>query len=275
MVDLLKIPIHRFKKSDLKNYPHIAVVDTQPGFGNNPFPDNRRATIIIDQHHSAAKQSADLVIINTKLGATCEILARALLLLKKPIPSDLATVLVFGISTDTLNLSRDINRGTLRVYGDLLPYCDSKTLAKIQNPPKSREFFIILEQAVHNATLRGNLITSHLGSISNPVYVALMADLLLSYEGIHWSFCTGRYKGRLFVSLRCADPEATAGKVLRDVFENRHRAGGHGTIAGGNLDIGKEAGESRWKEAEKNLVKKLIKRLRIKIRKKSFPFKNT
>ena len=30
MVNILKIPIHRFRASDLKKYPHVALVDTQP-----------------------------------------------------------------------------------------------------------------------------------------------------------------------------------------------------------------------------------------------------
>ena len=42
MVRILSIPFHKFKTRDLSTYAHIALVDTQPEFENNPFHSERR-----------------------------------------------------------------------------------------------------------------------------------------------------------------------------------------------------------------------------------------
>jgi len=106
MVNTLRIPVHRLKPADLKKYRQVALVDTQPAFDNNPFPANRRATMVIDQHESTVPPAADLALVDTACGATCVILAQALLLQNVEIPPRVATALAYGILSDTLNLYR-------------------------------------------------------------------------------------------------------------------------------------------------------------------------
>ena len=121
--------------------------------------------------------------------------------------------------------------------------------------------------------LRG-LIVSHLGPVENPDLTAQVADFLLTYQGVHFSFCTGRYNGRLQVSLRASKPTLEAGKVLRDIFASRGEAGGHGGIAGGSFEVGAEASSPIWDEMEKVLTENLARRLRIPKKSEfSYPFR--
>lgn len=263
MVDHLKIPLHRLAPSHFNKYRHIALVDTQPGFGNNSLPAERRAAIVIDQHPYVSRPSADLVIIETNRGATCEILAEAILSLKVDIPSNITTALVYGILTDTFNLYRVPSRRVFTIYQQLLPLCDMKKLASLQNPAQPAVFFSTISRAIQGAAVQGSLIYCHLGIINDPVFTAHVADFLLTYKGTRWSFCTGRHKDRLCVSLRSAGNHYDASDVLRDVFDNRAQAGGHGAIAGGSIDIGAEKDEDAWRKAEQKIVKRLMKRLRL------------
>lgn len=122
---------------------------------------------------------------------------------------------------------------------------------------------------------RQKLITAHLGFVENPDVVSQIAEFLLTYKPAQWSLCTGRYNGRLHVSLRMANPQALAGKVLRDIFESPHEAGGHESIAGGSFEVGKGASEAAWRESEETLVERLIERLAISPRSKfTFPFRS-
>ena len=90
---------------------------------------------------------------------------------------------------------------------------------------------------------------------------------------MRWSLCTGRYNGRLHVSLRMANPQALAANVLRDIFENSQEAGGHECIAGGSFEVGKDSSEATWKKAEQSLVEGLVERLNISGKSKfSCPF---
>jgi hypothetical protein len=121
--------------------------------------------------------------------------------------------------------------------------------------------------------VRQKLIVSHLGVIENPDLVSQTADFLLTYKGMRWSLCTGRYNGKLHVSLRMANPQALAATVLRDIFENSQEAGGHESIAGGSFEVGKNAPDAVWEKAERSLVQRLLDRLRIPARGKfHFPF---
>ena len=49
MVDFLELPVHKLKTREIADYKHVALVDTQPEFENNPFPEGRKATMNIDQ----------------------------------------------------------------------------------------------------------------------------------------------------------------------------------------------------------------------------------
>lgn len=265
MVRVLKIPARKVQQSHFKKFRKFALVDTQPGFENNSFPNNKQASMVIDQHHSAVKCHAGLTIIDEECGATSILLARALLLLKVEIPTNLATALAYGILTDTMNLYRATRSDVVDTYVQLMHYCDLKTLAEIQNPTRSRKFFTVLAQGVQKATFRRKLISSHLGDVDNPDLVSQMADFLLTYEKVTWSFCTGRYKDKLCVSLRSNNTKSQMGEVLRDIFDNRGEAGGHGTIAGGSFKVG-NLDEEGWQKVEHEMITRLLKRLRLPIK---------
>lgn len=275
MVSLLRIPLHRLKPGDLKRYKQIALVDTQPAFENNPFSGDRRATIIIDQHASAVGPEADLALVDTGCGATCVILGQALLLQNVEIPARVATALAYGILSDTLNLYRARRPDVAQTYLSILPRADMRDLALIQKPVRSKGFFTTLGRCIREAMVFRRLVVAHLGIIENPNLVSQMAEFLLTYKSARWSLCTGRYRGRLHVSLRSTTDDGQAGEVLRDAFVNPEQAGGHDAIAGGSCRVGANASEEAWRDKEQGLQERLMRRLGISIKGKPVkPFVN-
>lgn len=263
MVDLLDIPINKLKESDFKKYPYCALVDTQPLFQNNSFPKDKAATIIIDQHKGVKKPKADFVLIDSKCGATCVVIAEALLSTDSEIPKSVATALAYGIISETLNLYRGTTKRVIKTYFNILPKCDISILAQIQNPSRSKNFFKTLGVGIQNALVCGKLISSNLGFVENPDLVSQTADFFLNYESAEWSMCTGRYKENLHVSLRSKIADSTAGEILREVVGDSTKAGGHGGIAGGRVEIGADSGEKKWKLTEEEISQKLIEKLGI------------
>lgn len=264
MVKILKLPVHKLKPSDFKRFKHVALLDTQPGFQNNSLPSDVNPTIVIDQHTSVKKLRAGLSIVDTECGATSVLLAQALLLKKIPVPSPVATALVYGILSDTLNLYRADRPDVLQTYLDILHHSDLKALARIQNPSRSKKFFQTLARGVHRAHLFSDLVVSHLRFVENPDLVSQIADFLLTYQGANWVLVTGRFKGRGHVSLRASRVNANAGEILRSVSDRRGEAGGHDTVAGGSFCMGRQVSERKWRKAERQLVERLKKRLKIK-----------
>jgi nanoRNase/pAp phosphatase (c-di-AMP/oligoRNAs hydrolase) len=263
MVRLLRIPLHRVRKVWLKKCASIALVDTQPAFENNPFPGNKRATIVIDQHGSHTPPSAELALVDPDCGATCVIVAQALLARRAPIPSRVATALAYGILTDTLDLYRAQRPDVVQTYLRVLQQADMHALARIQNPIRTRRFFLTLGKGILQATRFRNVLVSHLGAVETPDLVSQVAEFLLACRGVSWCLVTGRYHGRLHVSLRAGGPDAEAGEMLRDAFGNPRQAGGHGPIGGGSCRVGADATPETWQEREQLLQTRLLKRLRI------------
>ena len=263
MVRLLRIPLHRMRKVWLKKYSSIALVDTQPAFKNNAFPGTKRPAMIIDQHGSHMPPQAELILVDPDCGATCVIIAQALLVRREPIPTRVATALAYGILTDTLDLYRAKRPDVVQTYLRVLQQADMRTLARIQNPTRSRRFFATLGKGIMEATRFHRLLVSHLGPVETPDLVSQVAEFLLACRGISWCLVTGRYLGRLHASLRTSSPDGQAGEVLRAAFANPALAGGHGPIGGGSCRVGPDTAPDAWREREEELQTRLLKRLRI------------
>ena len=263
MVQILEIPARRLRADDLQRHRRVALVDTQPVFENNPFPARRRATLVVDQHPSSTEPAAELALVDPTCGATCVIIAHALLHSGLPVPRKLATALVYGILSDTLDLYRARHPSIIEIYLHLLPRCDIRRLARIRNPVRSRRFFATLARGTRDAVARGPLIVSHLGPVDSPELVSETAEFFLTYEKSRWALCTGRHNGKLHISLRTSGSRTSAGQVLRDVSPDDRLAGGHGAIAGGSFLVGTEATEQEWAAVEQDLQRRLTRRLRI------------
>ena len=263
MVQLLKIPVYKLRPEWMRQYRNVALMDTQPSFENNPFPKGRRATLVVDQHPSATAPQADLVIVDPECGATCVIVAQALIAAELEIPVRLATALAYGILTDTLALYRARRADVVQTYLQVLQRADMRTLARIQNPVRPRQFFSTLGRGILRTNRFRRVLVTHLGPVDTPDRVAHVTEFLLVYRRITWCFVTGRYKGRLHASLRTNRRDAQAGDVLREAFTNPREAGGHGAIAGGSCRVGVAASEETWTKREKELQTRLLRRLRV------------
>lgn len=271
MVRHLKMPVFKIKKSDLKKYPHVALIDTQPQFENHACPSRKHVALVLDQHPSVKKPEADLVIVNVDCGATSVIVTKALLISGIPIPKPIATALIYGILSDTQNLNRVEHPEIIETYLDLLPYCDMRILTKIQNPSKPAAFFKTLRYALNEARLSRGFVMVHLGVIPHPDLVSEIADFILGSNVATRALCTGRYLDKLHMSFRTRQPQDDAPKILRAAVDDPRNAGGHDSIAGGNFKISADPYSPLWKEKEGQLTRKLLKQLKIPLT-QSFSF---
>jgi nanoRNase/pAp phosphatase (c-di-AMP/oligoRNAs hydrolase) len=266
MVRTLRIKMCRCTPMMLKRHVNVALVDTQPAFKNNSFPANRKAAMVFDQHPADKLPEAGLAIVDPDCGATCVLVAQALLLVGVDIPARVATAIAYGILTDTLELYRARRPDVAKTYLQILHHADMRALARIQNPVLPRKYFSVLGQGIRDAVQYRQLVVTHLGAVDTPDRVSQVAEFLLTYRRAQWCLATGRYKGRAHASLRTSRPDAQAGEVLRDIFDKRNEAGGHGQIAGGSCRVGLKAPPEQWAERERLLTERLKGRLRIPAR---------
>lgn len=264
MAERLSIPAFPLRAGELADWPKIALVDTQPPFKNNRFPSRRRRPeFIIDHHPRHSRTEAEVAVIDEKAGATTTIVGEALLAAGLEVPRKVATAMVYGIGSETQNLGREAGVRDMKVYQAYWIKANMKALWRIAYPTRPADFFAILARGIRHAFVARNIIGVHLGPLTFPDCVAQIADTLLTHEKMRWSIVTGRYSGRLHVSLRTNDPDAEAGRLLKRLL-GQGKGGGHQMIAGGVVNLPPDAPEFEWRQAEEKVVSEFLESQGIK-----------
>jgi nanoRNase/pAp phosphatase (c-di-AMP/oligoRNAs hydrolase) len=265
MVRELQIDLQPFDRLRLDRYPVIALVDTQPGNGNNSLPPGHRADIVIDHHAPRADApplTARWVDVRPDVGATASIVYAYLKEAEIALDPRLATAFFYALKSETRDLSREAGPAERDAYVELMPLVDFQRLHAISHPKLGREHFLAVDRALRNATVWGELLAVNVGTLDFPDLVAEVADLLLPYDKIRWVLCVGRHHGSVYLSLRTDIPTATAGALIRRVVDARGASGGHGLIAGGRL-FAEVADDAALAAAYDDLVARLRAELHI------------
>ncbi len=111
LVRYLDYPLQRLTGADLRQAWPIALVDTQPGAGNNALPAHVAPAIVFDHHpYREATAGAAFADVRPGLGSTSTLLVEYLQAAGIEPSPPLATALFYGIKTDTLGLGRGAGR---------------------------------------------------------------------------------------------------------------------------------------------------------------------
>jgi nanoRNase/pAp phosphatase (c-di-AMP/oligoRNAs hydrolase) len=236
MVEVLRIPLTPIEELRPTAFNMLAIVDSQPGTGNNSLPVGRPLDIVIDHHPARAESArAPWCDIRPHLGATSTIVLEYLRQLHIPLDSATATALFYALRSETRDLGRESTEAERAAYLHLVPMVDHQILYRISHPKVSRQHFAALDRALRSAEVHGDVVAVNLGELSYPDLVAEVADLLLSFEEARFVLCGGRYGSKVFLSLRADASDARAGTLMRQLIGTAGAAGGHGTMAGGRL----------------------------------------
>jgi nanoRNase/pAp phosphatase (c-di-AMP/oligoRNAs hydrolase)/DNA-binding XRE family transcriptional regulator len=238
LVRYLGHPLRRLKDSDLHRADAVALIDTQPGAGNNPLPPGRSPTIVID-HHPWREETAAAAFAEVRpdIGATSTILTDYLKTTGIEPTPPLATALFYGIKTDTMGLGRGASASDTAAYFYLQPRIDVDALVEIERAQVPAEYFRSFDIALRAARVYDDVVIAYIGQMDYPDLVAEMADLLLRLEGTRWVICMGAYQGELVLSVRTRGRRSGAGRLAQGIVESRGTAGGHGAMAGGHLQL--------------------------------------
>lgn len=236
LVKYLNNPLRQLRQEELSASTPIALVDTQPGAGNNPLYQGYQPVIVLDHHplreRTALVRYAD---IRADIGATSTMLTEYLQRAGIQPSMPLATALFYGIKTDTLGLVRGSSPADVAAYFYLQPHIDANAMAAIERAQVPAEYFGQISTALHSARIFDNVIICHAGVMRRPDMAAELADLFLRLEGIEWVICTGVYNDVLVLAIRTNSQRGSAGSLAQSIVGDRGTAGGHGAMAGGQI----------------------------------------
>jgi nanoRNase/pAp phosphatase (c-di-AMP/oligoRNAs hydrolase) len=238
LVRYLDRPLHRLTAAALGESTPIALVDTQPGAGNNALPAHATPAIVFDHHPwQKATGAAAFADVRADWGSTATILTEYLQLAGVELSKPLATALFYGIKTDTSGLIRGASTADVTAYIYLQSRLDVKALVEIERAQVPVDYFQQLDAALHSAQVYDEVVLSFLGSMHRPDLAAELADLLLRLQGVQWAVCMGVYKQELIVSVRTRSRKGGAGRLIQQVVGDSGTAGGHGTMAAGHVPL--------------------------------------
>jgi nanoRNase/pAp phosphatase (c-di-AMP/oligoRNAs hydrolase) len=268
MIRQLRIDIRPLQEVNIKNFSVVALVDSQPGAGNNALPRHLIPDIVIDHHSPIRAKSlrAKYHDIRTDYGSTSTILAEYLMAADLPdIDRRVATAVMYGIKSDTRDLGRATSPQDVTTFLFLYPNILFKILSKIEHPELPRAYYQRLGKAIANARIDKDVIILDLGHADDVDMIAAMADLLLLVEGVKWSLCVGENGGNVFFSLRTKRRRGSADRVAQKMVAGIGMGGGHNMIAGG-----KAGAVSNLQKTPEEIRDILVSRFLTEIKRKDF-----
>lgn len=255
-VDLRMVP---HDSLELERYDAFAVVDTQPGFGHTRIPEGCAIDVVID-HHLPPEDNGRAAVphydVRTEIGATSSMVTDYLMHAGVEVSPDVATALFYGVKTDTADLSRNASPLDIAAYEFLQTRVDRVKLARITMPDVPLDYFRALRAALNNVRFYDNVVLCSLGKIETPEMVAEVADLLLRMEGKQAVFCGGLSGRTYYVSVRTELTDRDAYDVIRGALDGQGSFGGHGSVAGGAIELAETDARS-LKRLERRLEKNI------------------
>lgn len=216
----------------------IALVDTQPGAGNQPLPMDVIPNIVID-HHPLREETklANYTDVRPEIGATSSIIHEYLREANIKMPQKLATALFYGIKTDTKGLVRSASALDIGAYFSLQSKIDIPALINIESAQVPADYFKSYARALAAARLYEDMLFSYIGQMEYPDLGAEIADLFLRLEGAKWVICAGVFQDELILAIRSRATRRGAGYLAREIVGNQGQAGGHGNMAAGHIPL--------------------------------------
>jgi len=239
LIRVLKLPVVPVSRIVFDEHDLVCMVDTQPEQGNHSLPARIFPDVVIDHHPERPEtRLVPVADVGGEMGSTSTLLAGYFRESGLPIPPPIATALYYGIKADTRDLGRETTPQDVATYLWLFPMVDKEALVQVEHPRLAPAYFRLMHTAIERARLFGHAVVCELGELYAPDVVAEVAERFLFLDEVKWSLAFGTYEDSLYFSLRVGDRRMNAGRLIRQVIEEKGgSAGGHGSMAGARIPL--------------------------------------
>ena len=207
----------------------FAVIDHHPGRGVG--------TVFTDVRPDYGSCSAIVAEYFSELGAVIGKDESDINKNKIGLPQNIATGLLYGILSDTNNLTKGASQAEFTAGAYLYKGIDEDRLDRIANPEVDTEVLEIIAGAILKREARGPFVISNVGEISNVDAISQAADELLGLEGTTAVVVYGQKGANTYISGRSRDDRVHMGETLKTALFTipDSTAGGHARSGGGQI----------------------------------------
>jgi nanoRNase/pAp phosphatase (c-di-AMP/oligoRNAs hydrolase) len=233
MVELLDIKLKNIREiPDMTENDYIILVDSQKGNANiTDFIGNEVASI--DHHPTFHKIDYLFKDIRPNVGACSSIIAEYFIENNVEIPRNIATALIYGLKTDTLDLSRGVSELDLDMFYTLYKAADIELLNLIQLNQLQFCDLMAYSNAIKNIRIFDNIGIADIGADCPDSLLGTVSDFIMSLKEVEFSVVYSSRKGGVKFSVRNETAELDAGKMIMTILDGIGSGGGHKSMAGG------------------------------------------
>lgn len=254
MLNYLKEPIERLRDGELEGADVVAVVDAQPGFWKKDPP---CAHIVIDHHPIRDDTKAVYCDLRDHYGSTSSMLIEYLHGAGIPIRRKLATALLYGLITDTADLSRNTSSADIKAYDLVHTKADHYFLSRLSKSVVPMNMLSQISWGIDHRIVYRDLMLIHFGEVETPDLLVQVADSMLMTCGINWVVCAGKVEDRMVVVFRGDGHRQDVGSRARSAFGKIGSAGGHRTMGRAEVPLHGEHVDTTVELLIHNLFKRM------------------
>ena len=228
---------------DLAAHDVVLVDHNEPrGF---PGAEGLTPLAVVD-HHPGAGEGTEFTDVRPERGSCAGILTEYLRQQgwnsqdgDRPLPSRLATGLLYGIQSDTTSFTRGCTPAEFDAAAYLFPAADPDALDRIANPEVDGETLEVKASAITGRQVDGPFLVSHVGRVSNTDALPTAVEELVRLEGVTAAVVTGKGNGTIYISGRSRDDRVHMGNAIDAAVEPFADAsgGGHARMGGGQVAL--------------------------------------
>ncbi len=242
---VLDLELDRIESSSDLSADAVVLVDhnTPRGFAGSQAVE----PIAVIDHHPGNGTGTEFTDVRTEYGAAATILVEYLTATRGTaddgrgldISSELATGLLYGIQSDTNQLTNGCSAAEFDACSVLYPAIDEDLLDRIANPQVSDDVLQVKATAITEKRIEGPFAICDVGEIGNADAIPQAADELIQLEGVTAVVVYGEHNGTLHLSGRSRDDRVHMGETLNHAVSEipMANAGGHARMGGGQISI--------------------------------------
>lgn len=233
MINVLHLKLSKGESFDKEKHPVTVVLDTDltgTGFATEEFT---HANIRID-HHSMDRDPNSILEDVRTVGSTCSIvwdwLKDANISLENN--ADVATALVLGIKTDTVEFSSDNTTDLdFEAFRNMISCVDRDRLAKLAAYPLPTSVFENESKAFDLKVVKSSVLVSFVGSLvpQKRDEIPIIADRFIRMDGINTCIIMGIVEDCLIASVRSTDSRVNVALLCEEVYGEEYSGAKEGS----------------------------------------------
>ena len=238
MMQILRLRVTEVTPEELYRFDRLIAVDSQP---RGLDPARLRRLAILDHHPPEDGFQAEIADIRPGYAACATLVTEYLRAWdERRIGRDLATALLYGIRTDSDNLTRGVAPADVRAYAFLQQRAELEIIHRIERPMYSQALLHVFGRALSAVAVDNAVAATFAGTLAetDSHLIAELADFCLALEGVCWAVAGAVVGDDVVLSIRhlagngSADGESGgAGELARRLAGERGQGGGHASMA--------------------------------------------